>query len=286
MHLVLKVRTSKLFTRTKLNASSSLQQTHSSGSAGSPNATQTTQQSVQAATVSAASAITKTSKYALNNALNKQQPSQSKPSISQSTSPQQQQAPQITQQSSSTSTTYSPVHTPIDNKDLSSKELNNQKTASTEQFKAFIHTPFAIEHICLSSEDKVLAIANASSTIIFFKFSKNDVQSEVPSMLVSLNYESDDTKVLSETSSSQTEQVTQGISGLLRSDETHGSGGRGSGQSKVPNMNSNLYYLAKKELVKRPAGFQPELIIHTPFINEKQGPPKITSLSYLSFNYL
>jgi len=101
-------------------------------------------------------------------------------------------------------------------------------------------------------------------------------------MLVNISYENEDSKVFSETVT-ETEQVAQGISGLLRDDST--SSGRGS-QSSTPNMNSNLYYLAKKESIRRAAGFQPELIIHTPFLNEKQGPPRITSLAYLSLNYL
>ena len=280
MHLVLKIRTSKLFQRTRLNASTSLQQTHSSGSAGSPSATSQAQQTHQA-TVQAAAAVT-SSKYQMS-ALNKQPP-QAKSSVNQPTSSPSQQQPQQQQPQSST-TTYSPVNTPSDNKELSSKELSttSKPHPTDEPFKACLETPFAIEHICFSPEDKVLVVASACSHIIFFKFSKNDVQSEMASMLVNINYENEESKVTSETGS-ETEQVAQGISGLLRSSDS-GSASR-SCQSTTPNLNSNLYYLAKKESTRRPAGFQPELIIHTPFLNEKQGPPRITSLAYLSLNYL
>lgn len=276
IHLVLKIRTSKLFQRTKLNPSSTtLQQTHSSGSAGSPGATSA--QQTHQATVQAAVAVT-SSKYQMS-ALNKTAAPAKPAGLAASQSSPQPAATQPPQ--SSTTSTYSPVHTPNDSKELSSKELS--KPAS--DFQAFLETPFAIEHIVFSAEDKVLVVASACSHIIFFRFSKSDVQSEVPSMLVNINYENEEAKVPSETTTSETEQVAQGISGLLRSGDDGGSSGRG-GQSSTPNMNSNLYYLAKKESIRRPAGFQPELIIHTPFVSEKQGPPKITSLAYLSLNYL
>ena len=275
MHLVLKIRTSKLFQRTKLNPSSiTLQQTHSSGSAGSPSATG--QQSSMQATVAAAAAVT-TSKYQMS-ALNKT--TTTKPSSLNQSSPQQSQT-----QLQQSSTTYSPVNTPSDNKDISSKELKTNAETAVDQFRAFFETPFAIEHICFSPEDKVLVVSSACSHIIFFKFSKNDVQSEVPSMLVNLNYENEESKVHSETAISETEQVAQGISGLLR-DDSSSAGRGGSHSSSTPSVNSNLFYIAKKELIRRQAGFQPELIIHTPFINEKQGPQRITSVAYFSLNYL
>lgn len=271
IHLVLKIRTSKLFQRTRLNPqSTTLQQTHSSGSAGSPGATSDEQKAHQA-TVAAAASVT-SSKYQMS--------ALSKPP------PQQPTAKSSPQQSSQPTTTYSPVNTPSDsNKELSSKELT--KTGNdepTKPFKACLETPFAIEHICFSPEDKVLIVASACSHIIFFKFSKNDVQSEVQSLLVNINYENEESKVTSKTGS-ETEQVAQGIAGLLKAGE-ESSASRGSQSSSTPNMNSNLYYLAKKESIRRAAGFQPELIIHTPFSNEKQGPPRITSLAYLSLNYL
>lgn len=279
IHLVLKIRTPKLFQRTKLNPSSAtLQQTHSSGSAGSPSAT--SQQQTHQATVQAAVAAT-SSKYQMS-ALSKAPPAVAKPAASQSSPQPQSQAAAGAQQppQSSTTSTYSPVNTPNDSKELSSKELSK----AGSEFQAFLETPFAIEHIVFSAEDKVLVVASACSHIIFFRFSKSDVQSEVPSMLVNINYENEDAKVPSETTTSETEQVAQGISGLLRSGDDGGSSG--GGQSSTPNMNSRLYYLAKRESIRRPAGFQPELIIHTPFVSEKQGPPKITSLAYLSLNYL
>ena len=279
IHLVLKIRTSKLFQRTKLNPSSAtLQQAHSSGSAGSPSATSQQQQTHQA-TVQAAVAAT-SSKYQMS-ALSKAPPAAAKAAPSQSSPQAPSQAGQQPPQSSTTTSTYSPVNTPNDSKELSSKELSK---AGTDQFQAFLETPFAIEHIVFSAEDKVLVVASACSHIIFYRFSKSDVQSEVPSMMVNLNYENEDAKVPSETTTTnETEQVAQGISGLLRSGDDGGAGG---GQSGTPNMNSKLYYLAKRESIRRPAGFQPELIIHTPFVSEKQGPPKITSLAYLSLNYL
>lgn len=274
MHLVLKIRTSKLFQRTRLNPT--LKQTHSSSSAGSsPSATSQAQQTHQA-TVSAAVAAT-SSKYQMS-ALNKQPP-QAKPSnLNQTTTT------SSSQQSSAI--TYSPVNTPNETKDLSSKELSTSKgqTTTNESFKAFLETPFAIEHICFSPEDKILIVASSCSHIIFFRFSKSDVQSEVSVMMVNINYENEESKVTSETTS-ETEQVAQGIAGLLKSSDDSNQAGR-SCQSSTPNLNSNLYYIAKKESIRRSAGFQPELIIHTPFINEKQGPPRITSLAYLSLNYL
>lgn len=83
MHLVLKIRTSKLFQRTRLNPQPAIQQTqqHSSGSAaGSPSATSQAQQTHQA-TVAAAAVVT-SSKYQMS-ALTK---TQAKSSISQSSS--------------------------------------------------------------------------------------------------------------------------------------------------------------------------------------------------------
>jgi hypothetical protein len=107
------------------------------------------------------------------------------------------------------------------------------------------------------------------------------------SLAVNLNYESGEHR---KADNADAEQPAQGIAGLLRqtdSSTTAGAAPSTSGASVSINMQvkpnqarRNVFpYQVRKGVQKRPAGFQAELVILTPWPDEKTPPQKITSVA-------
>lgn len=119
--------------------------------------------------------------------------------------------------------------------------------------------------------------------------------SKTQSLTVNLNYETGEHR---RADTSDVEQPAQGIGGLLRQSAADsaataaaggnvGAGGTGGGAvdstgvaRKCNQLKRNIFpYQVRKGLHKRPAGFQAELVILTPWPDERTPPQKITSVA-------
>ncbi|RWS07834.1 syntaxin-binding protein 5-like isoform X9, partial [Dinothrombium tinctorium] len=132
--------------------------------------------------------------------------------------------------------------------------------------------PFAIEQISFCPESRMLCVAGAASHVIVFRFSRQESQSDIAVVEVPMNYEQSD----SDKDNCGETEAAQGISGLL--------GHQGSSDDS----GSSLFFqlTVKSGQHKRLAGFQPELVCLSPWIDNSTPPYKITSLTLNSSSNL
>lgn len=143
--------------------------------------------------------------------------------------------------------------------------------ANGAQLAAELDDPFAIDHIALCSESRLLCIAGACAQVLVFKFNKQETTSELPVVEVVTRYDTP--------AASEEEEAAQGIGGLLKAQQ-----GSSGDELAANSPNSSMYFplTVKSGPHKRGPGFQPELACLSPSWADDQSraqPFKVTALA-------
>ncbi|KAJ6215816.1 hypothetical protein RDWZM_010316 [Blomia tropicalis] len=144
---------------------------------------------------------------------------------------------------------------------LFEKPKLSQQSASMSNAMETFEDLFAIEYICFVPETRSLCLAGASSQVITFRFVKTETSTELNVLVVPMNYDDFDP-----TSQSDLE-IQSGMQSLLN-------------QPPDPQDTSAIALRVKMGHHKRIAGFQPELVCISPWIDRRTPPYRITSMTH------
>ncbi|KAG1677408.1 Syntaxin-binding protein 5 [Nymphon striatum] len=152
------------------------------------------------------------------------------------------------------------------------KVAKNFEKPKQKSFDGIDEDPFAIQMVAFCPESRLLCVAIVSSHVLLFRFNKSESVAEVPSLelpiVYELNIELDDSPeydYISKTTSSMESRRSE----------------RGSCSSEEGHHSSFEYFLPLKKKtgpIKRPAGFQAELVCLTPWV-DGEPPGLITALN-------
>ncbi|XP_076372764.1 syntaxin-binding protein 5-like isoform X3 [Tachypleus tridentatus] len=133
--------------------------------------------------------------------------------------------------------------------------------------------PFAVEQIYLCVESRVLCMAGASSHVIMFKFNKQESTSEVTILEIPIIYDVDDDPECSP----EADCSPRPTLGVAFQQGSYSSASEDSAK-KQPTTEYYVPLKVKSGPQKRAAGFQPDLVCLTPWV-DGEPPGHITALS-------